>query len=72
MGGVALNLAADSEPACGCRALTAAFAALAWASRARPVALGLSLAFAALFGGFLAMSLRTAGSRRRSSTVSAS
>ena len=61
MGGVALNLAADREPALWLPALlTAVFAALAWFSRARPVALGLSLALAALFAGFLSMSLRTA------------
>src|SRR5580658_1576088 len=60
MGGVALNLAADREPVLWLPAgLTALFAALAWASRARPFALGLSLALAALFAGFLAMSLRT-------------
>ena len=61
MGGVALNLAADSEPVAWLpAALTALFPALALASRARPVAFGVSLAFAALAGGFLAMSLRTA------------
>ena len=61
MGGVALNLAADREPVLWLpAALTALFGALAVVSRARPVALGLSLALAALFAGFLAMSLRTA------------
>jgi competence protein ComEC len=61
MGGVALNLSADREPVLWLPAgLTALFAALAWFSRARPLALGLSLALAALFAGFLAMSLRTA------------
>src|SRR5271166_5826547 len=61
MGGVALNLAADSEPVLWLPAgLAALFCALGWLSRARPVALGLSLALAALFAGFLAMSLRTA------------
>src|SRR5271166_1816384 len=61
MGGVALNLAADREPVLWLPAgLTALFAALAWASRARPFALGVSLALAALFAGFLSMSLRTA------------
>ena len=61
MGGVALNLAADREPVMWLPALmTALFAALAWFSRARPLALGLSLAIAALFAGFLSMSLRTA------------
>src|SRR5271169_3136453 len=60
MGGVALNLAADREPVLWLPAgLTALFAALALFSRARPLALGLSLAFVALFAGFLAMSLRT-------------
>ena len=61
MGGVALNLSADREPVLWLPALmTALFAALAWVSRVRPVALGLSLAIAALFSGFLSMSLRTA------------
>jgi competence protein ComEC len=61
MGGVALNLAADREPAMWLPALmTALFGALAWVSRARSLALGLSLAIAALFAGFLSMSLRTA------------
>src|SRR5271166_6202434 len=60
MGGVALNLAADREPVLWLPAgLAAVFAALAWVSSARPFALGLSLALAALFAGFLAMSLRT-------------
>ncbi len=61
MGGVALNLSADSEPALWAPiALTLAFSALAVLARARPVAFGVMLAFAALFAGFLAMSLRTA------------
>src|ERR1700747_3071541 len=61
MGGVALNLAADREPVMWLPALMIAlFATLAWACRARPLALGLSLAIAALFAGFLSMSLRTA------------
>ncbi len=61
MGGVALNLAADQEPVLWLPALmTALFAALAWISRSRPFALGVSLALAALFAGFLSMSLRTA------------
>src|ERR1700722_12240120 len=61
IGGVALNLAADREPVMWLPALmTVLFAALAWFSRARPLALGLSLAIAALFAGFLSMSLRTA------------
>jgi competence protein ComEC len=60
MGGVALNLAADREPVLWLPAgLTVLFAALVFVSRARPFALGLSLALAALFAGFLAMSLRT-------------
>src|SRR5271166_6841904 len=47
MGGVALNLAADREPVLWLpAALTAAFAAIAFVSRARPAALGLWLAFA--------------------------
>ncbi len=61
MGGVALNLAADREPVLWLPAApTALFAALAFVSRARPAALGLWLAFAALSAGFLSMSLRTA------------
>ena len=61
MGGVALNLAADREPVLWLPAgLSVLFGALAFFSRARPFALGLSLAVAALFAGFLAMSLRTA------------
>src|ERR1700729_2412944 len=61
MGGVALNLSADREPVLWLPALmTALFATLAWFCRARPLALGLSLAGAALFAGFLSMSLRTA------------
>ena len=61
MGGVALNLAADREPALWLPTLMiAGFGGLAWFSRARPLALGLSLAIAALFAGFLSMSLRTA------------
>src|SRR5580698_2695225 len=61
MGGVALNLAADREPVLWLPALMiAVFAALAWVSRARPLALGVSLAIAALFAGFLSMSVRTA------------
>ena len=61
IGGVALNLAADQEPSLWLPALlTALFAGLAWMSRARPVALGVSLGLAALFAGFLSMSLRTA------------
>jgi competence protein ComEC len=61
MSGVALNLAADQEPVLWLPALlTALFAGLAWISRARPFALGVSLALAALFAGFSSMSLRTA------------
>ncbi len=61
MGGVALNLAAEAEPVLWLPAgLAALFCALAWLFRARPLALGLSLALAALIAGFLAMSLRTA------------
>ena len=61
MGGVALNLAADQEPVLWLPALlTALFAGLAWISRSRPFALGVSLGLAALFAGFLSMSLRTA------------
>src|SRR5271157_1908270 len=57
MGGVALNLSADREPVLWLpAALAAFFASLAFASRARPIALGLSLALAALFAGFLSMS----------------
>ncbi len=61
MGGVALNLAADREPVVWLPAgLTALFAGLAFACRARPVGLGVTLALAALSAGFLSMSLRTA------------
>ena len=61
MGGVALNLAADREPVLWLPAtLAAACAALAWFSRARPFALGIWLAAAALAAGFLSMGLRTA------------
>ena len=61
MGGVALNLAADGEPVLWLpAALTALFSVLAFVSRARPAALGVSLALAALSAGFLSMSLRTA------------
>jgi competence protein ComEC len=61
MGGVALNLSADREPALWASvALTLAFSGVAFLSRSRPVAFGVSLAFAAVFAGFLAMSLRTA------------
>jgi competence protein ComEC len=61
IGGVALNLAADREPVLWLPALLmAACAALAWVCRARPLALGLWVGFAALFAGFLSMGLRTA------------
>ncbi len=61
MAGVALNLAADSEPVLWLPALlTALCAALAWISRARPLMLGLWVGLAALFAGFLSMGLRTA------------
>jgi competence protein ComEC len=61
MAGVALNLAADGEPVLWLPALlTALCAALAWISRARPLALGLWVGLAALFAGFLSMGLRTA------------
>ena len=47
--------------ACGCRRCsTLVFAALAFLSRARPVALGVWSALAALSAGFLSMGLRTA------------
>ncbi|MGH6672304.1 MAG: ComEC/Rec2 family competence protein [Xanthobacteraceae bacterium] len=60
MGGVALNIAADREPVLWLPALlTALSAALAWICRARPVALGLWVALAAAFAGFLSMGLRT-------------
>src|SRR5579862_597268 len=58
MGGVALNLAADREPVLWIpAALALVFAALAWFSRARPFALGLWIALAALSAGFLSMGL---------------
>ena len=61
MGGVCLNLAADREPVLWLpAALLAAFCALAFFSRARPAALGLWIALAALSAGFLSMGLRTA------------
>ena len=60
MGGVALNLAADSEPVLWLPALLAlGFAAAAFATRRRPLARGVFLALLALSSGFLAMSLRT-------------
>ena len=46
---------------CGCRRCwRSLFAALAWLSRARPVALGVWVGAAALCAGFLSMGLRTA------------
>ena len=61
MGGVALNLSADREPALWAAAVpVVVFAGLAYVARARPLAFGLFLALAALFAGFLSMSLRTA------------
>jgi competence protein ComEC len=61
MVGVAPNLAADREPVLWMPALLmATCAALAWICRARPLALGLWVGFAALFAGFLSMGLRTA------------
>jgi competence protein ComEC len=61
MGGVALNMEADREPVLWLPILlTAASAALAWLCRARPLALGVWIGFAALFAGFLSMGLRTA------------
>jgi competence protein ComEC len=61
MGGVASNLAADREPVLWLPAiLVVVFSALAWFSRARPVALGIWIALAALAAGFLSMGLRTA------------
>ena len=61
MGGVTLNLAADREPALWLPALlTIIFAAFAFLSRARPVALGLWVGLAALSAGFLSMGFRTA------------
>src|SRR5208282_472927 len=53
--------AADREPALWLPTLlTVAFAALAFLSRARPLALGVWIGLAALFAGFLSMGLRTA------------
>ena len=61
MAGVALNFAADSEPVLWLPALLAAlFAALAWASRARPLTRGLLIGAAALCAGFLSTGLRIA------------
>ncbi len=61
MAGVALNMAADREPALWAPALlTAVFAALAFLCRARPLALGVWIGLAALSAGFLSMGLRTA------------
>jgi competence protein ComEC len=61
MGGVALNMAADREPVLWLPALLVVlFGALGFATRARPLAFGLSIGAMALFAGFLAMGLRTA------------
>ena len=61
MGGVALNLSADREPVLWLPALlTAICAGLAFVCRARPLALGIWVALAALCAGFLSMGLRTA------------
>ena len=61
MGGVALNLAADQEPALWLPAgLTLAFAGLAFVSRRNPLARGAWIALAALMAGFLSMGIRTA------------
>jgi competence protein ComEC len=61
LGGIALNMAADREPVLWLpMLLTAACAVLAWLCRARPLALGVWVGFAALFAGFLSMGLRTA------------
>ena len=61
VGGVALNLGADQEPALWLPVVIIAAAAfLAWFSRHRPVARGLWIGLAALSFGFLAMGLRTA------------
>ena len=61
MGGVALNLAADREPALWLPALLAlVFVGLALLSRAHPLALGVWLGLAALSGGFFSMGLRIA------------
>ena len=58
--GVALNLAAEREPALGApAALLAVCAVLAVVLRARPVARGALVGLAALAAGFLAMGLRT-------------
>ena len=61
MGGVALNLAAEREPAIWLPALVAAgLAGLAFACRARPLALGVCVGLCAFSAGFLSMGLRTA------------
>ena len=60
IGGVALNLAAEREPALAPAAVLLAVATLlALILRARPVARGACVAVAALAAGFLAMGLRT-------------
>ena len=61
IGGVALNLAADREPALWpAAALALITSTLAFFSRRRPLAYGLWLGAAALTAGFLSMGLRTA------------
>jgi len=60
IGGVALNLAADREPALWLPAgLVVISIVLAFALRRRPLARGLWIGFAALMTGFLSMGLRT-------------
>ena len=60
IGGVALNLAADGEPALAPPAVFLGLAALlAWLSRRSPVARGAWIGLAALSAGFLSMGLRT-------------
>src|ERR1700744_4898115 len=59
MGGVALNLAADREPALWLPAISAVgVLSPAWFSRARPLPLGSWIALAALSAGFLSMGVR--------------
>jgi competence protein ComEC len=61
MSGVALNMAADREPALWLPALMIVLlGALAWTTRARVVAFGATVGAVALCAGFLAMGLRTA------------
>jgi len=61
MAGVALNFAADREPALWLPTLlTAVFVAFAWVARSRPLARGLLIGAAALSAGFLSTGLRIA------------